>query len=60
MTPYEIDRMIESRRPTRWDAEPVMEASESDLDPNLNIESTRGKTLGEVGIPTSIALRFKT
>ena len=27
---------------------------------NLNIESTRGKTLGEVGIPTSIALRFKT
>ena len=35
MTPYEIDRMIESRRPTRWDAEPVMEASESDLDPNL-------------------------
>ena len=27
---------------------------------HLNIESTRGKTLGEVGIPTSIALRFKT
>ena len=27
---------------------------------SLNIESTRGKTLGEVGIPTSIALRFKT
>ena len=31
-----------------------------EIPPNLNIESTRGKTLGEVGIPTSIALRFKT
>ena len=36
--------------------------SPADLTPrtSLNIESTRGKTLGEVGIPTSIALRFKT
>ena len=51
---YNIEGLVDNDKLTKLKAENGV------VDISLNIESTRGKTLGEVGIPTSIALRFKT